>query len=241
MKCINFMINHLQTKIANTKTCVQQKLDDPLFTKLQNSTFSNKEKIYLKFRNTQIKKLDLLTSKAFKTTSRKVPQTAFKTTNTSTKAFTTSTTSSIKDRCVINISKKGLASEEKSLLQKAPNLVSPVTIPVKEYISTATVRALQADECNHGDCSGLYHDVSRILNTYTNKSIPKNISKRECLAHVNLRKDKNCITVTADKDVALFCNGITQNTLQNIKSCNNTHQSSKISPKTHPNYPQRTC
>ena len=53
------------------------------------------------------------------------------------------------------------------------------------------------------DCSSLYHDVNRILNTFTNKPIHTNISKAEHLALENLRKDKDCIIVTADKDVAL--------------------------------------
>ena len=60
-----------------------------------------------------------------------------------------------------------------------------------------------AGEANDVDCSGLYHDVSRILNTYTNKPIHKNITKAKHLALENLRKDKDCITVTADTGVAL--------------------------------------
>ena len=43
------------------------------------------------------------------------------------------------------------------------------------------------------DCSGLYHDVNRILNTYDNKPIHTNITKAEHLA----------LIVTADKGVAL--------------------------------------
>ena len=53
------------------------------------------------------------------------------------------------------------------------------------------------------DCSGLYYDVNRILNTFTNKPIHTNITKAEHLALENLRKDKDCIIVTADKGVAL--------------------------------------
>ena len=49
----------------------------------------------------------------------------------------------------------------------------------------------------------LYHDVSRILNTFTNKPVHTNITKSEHLALENLRKDKKEIIVTADKDVAL--------------------------------------
>ena len=63
--------------------------------------------------------------------------------------------------------------------------------------------ALQAGELNGVDCSGLYHDVNRILNTFTNKPIQINITKPEHLALENLRKDKDCIIVTADKGVAL--------------------------------------
>ena len=63
--------------------------------------------------------------------------------------------------------------------------------------------ALQASELNGVDCSGLYHDVNRIFNTFTNKPIHTNITKTEHLALENLRKDKDCIIVTADKGVAL--------------------------------------
>ena len=53
------------------------------------------------------------------------------------------------------------------------------------------------------ECSGLYHDANRILNTFTNKPIHTNFIKSEHLALENLRKDKDCIIVTADKGVAL--------------------------------------
>ena len=49
----------------------------------------------------------------------------------------------------------------------------------------------------------LYHDVNRILNTFTNKSICTNITKSEHLALEHCSKDKNYIIVTADKGVAL--------------------------------------
>ena len=54
------------------------------------------------------------------------------------------------------------------------------------------------------DCSGHYHDVNRILSTFTNKPIHTYITKLEHLALENLRKDSDCITVTADKGLALF-------------------------------------
>ena len=79
----------------------------------------------------------------------------------------------------------------------------PSNHPIKEYISTTTVAALQAVEFNGVDCSDLYHDIHRILNTFTNKPIHTNITKWEHLALENLRKDKDCIIFTADKGVAL--------------------------------------
>ena len=105
---------------------------------------------------------------------------------------------------LINLSKKELTPKEKSLLQKGPNFaVTSATIPIKECISTTTVAALQAGEFNGVDCSGLYHDVNRILNTITNKPIHTNITKAEHLALENLRKDKDSIIVTADNGVEL--------------------------------------
>ena len=94
--------------------------------------------------------------------------------------------------------------EEKSLLQKGPKFaVTPATIFIKEYISTTTVAALQAGELNGVDCSGLYHDVNRIINTYANTTIHTNITKAEHLALEILMKDKDNIIVTDDKCVAL--------------------------------------
>ena len=160
----------------------------------------NKEKTFVQYKNTQIKKLKDLISRSSTTTSKM----ACKTTNTFNTAVTDSTSSHIQDKCVLNFFKKELTSEEKSLLQKGPKFaVTPATIPIKEYISTTTVVALQAGEPNAVHCSGLYHDVSRILNTYTNKPIHTNITKGEHLALESLRKDKDHIIVTADKGVAL--------------------------------------
>ena len=128
---------------------------------------------------------------------------ASKTTNTFNTAVTSSTSSSIQDKWVINLSKKELTHEEKSLLQKGPKFaVTPATIPIKEYISTTSVAAFQAGELNGVDYSGLYHDVNRILNTFTNKSVHTDITKSEHLALENLRKDKDHIIVRADKGVA---------------------------------------
>ena len=146
---------------------------------------NNKEKTFLHYKNTQIKKLKHLISRSSTTTEK----TASKTTKTFNTAVTPSTSSNIKDKWVINLSKKDLTPEEKALLQKGPKFaVTPATIPIKEYISTTTVAALQAGEPNGVDCSGLYHDVNRILNTFTNKPIHTNITKSEHLALENLRK-----------------------------------------------------
>ena len=158
---------------------LQQKLDEPTFTDLLNINFNNKEKTFLQYKNTQIKKLKLLISRSF-TTASKI---ASKTTNTFNTAVTSSTCSSIQDKWVINLSKKELTPEEKSFLQKGPKFaVIPAIIPIKEYISPTTVAALQAGELNDVDCSGLYHDANRIHNTFTNKPIHTNITKSEHLA-----------------------------------------------------------
>ena len=133
---------------------------------------------------------------------------ASKTTNTFNTAVTSSTSSGIQDKWVINLSKKELTPQGKSLLQKGPKFaVTPATIPIKEYTSTTTVAALQAGKLNGVDYSGFYHDVSRILNTFTNKPIHTNIIKSEHLAPDNLRKDKDHIIVTADKRCGPGCNG----------------------------------
>ena len=76
-----------------------------------------------------------------------------------------------------------------------------VLVPLKK---TTSVVALQAGELNGVDCSGLYHDVNRILKTFTNKPIHTNITKSEHLTLEILRKDKDHIIVTADKGVALI-------------------------------------
>ena len=62
--------------------------------------------------------------------------------------------------------------------------------------------APEAGVLNGVDCSGLYHYVNIILNTYTNKPIHTIIFKAEHIALENLRKDKDHIIVTADKGVA---------------------------------------
>ena len=201
--CTHIKINHIQTEVANTNTSLQLKLDEPTFTNLHNIIFNNKEKPFLQYRNTQIKKLKNLISR-FSTTTSKM---ASMTTNTFNTAITSSTSPSMQDKWVINLSKKELTPEEKSLLQKGPKFaITPATIPIKEYISTTTVAALQAGELNGVNCSGLYQ-VNRILNTFTNKPIHTNITKAEHLALENLRKDKDHIIVTADKGVTPGCNG----------------------------------
>ena len=99
---------------------------------------------------------------------------------------------------------EGTNTWKKSSLLKGPKFaVTPATIPIKEYISTTTVAAFQAGKLNGVDCTGLYHDVNRILNTFTNKPIHTNITKSEHLALEKLRKDKDCIIITVDKGVAL--------------------------------------
>ena len=228
IKCTYIRNNHLQTEIANTKTPLQLKLDEPTSTNLQNIIFSNKEKTFLQCKNTQIKKPKHLISRSFTTS-----KMASKITNTFNTAVTSSTSSSIQDKWVINLSKKELTPEETSLLQKGPKFaVTTAIIPITYYISTTTVATLQAGELNGFDFSGLYNDVSRIPNTSTNKPMHTNITKTEYLALENLSKDKNCIIVTADKDVALVVMD-KQNTSQSVKPSYKTTQFTNISPKTY--------
>ena len=55
--------SYFKTEIANTKKSLQQKLDDPTFTNLQN-IFINKEKSVLKYKHTQIMNLKQPISRA---------------------------------------------------------------------------------------------------------------------------------------------------------------------------------
>ena len=109
--------------------------------------------------------------------------------------------------------------------RKAKKLaVTPATIPIKEYISTTTVAALQAGVLNGADCSGIYNDVNRILNTFTNKLMHTNITKSKHLALENLRKDKDHIIVTADKGVAL----VVMDKTENITKCDALLQDNSV-------------
>ena len=108
IKCINIKINHLTTKLTNTKTSLQQKLDGPNFTDLQNIIFNNEEKTFLQYMSTQMKKVKHLISRSSTTMSKM----ASKTTNTFNTAVTS--TSDIQEKWVINLSKKELTPEEKS-------------------------------------------------------------------------------------------------------------------------------
>ena len=98
------------------------------FTNLQNIIFNNKEKTFLHYKNMQIKKLKQLISRSSTTTSK----IASKTTNTFNTAVTSSASSNIQIKWLINLSKMELTPEEKSLLQKGPKfVVTPATIPIK--------------------------------------------------------------------------------------------------------------
>ena len=122
---------------------------------------------------------------------------------------------------------------KKSLLQKGLKFAgTPATIPIKEYISSTTVAPLQAGELNGVDGSSLYHDVNRILNTYTNKPILTTIPKAEHLALENLRKDKDPIIVAPEKGVALVVMDNAE-PIKNVKPFYKTTQLTTISPKTH--------
>ena len=218
IKCTNIKINYLQTEIANTEMSLQQKLDEPTFTNLQNVILNNKQKTFLQYKNTQIKSLKHLIPRSSTTTSKM----ASRSTNTFNTAVTSFDSSNIQDKWVINL-----------FTTERPKICSyPSNHPLKEYISTTTVAVLQAGELNGVDCSGLYHDANGILNTFANKSIHKNIKKSEYLALENLRKDKDHIIVTAHKGVALVVTDKTRY-IQNVKPSYKTTQFISISLKTH--------
>ena len=164
IKCTNIKINHLQTELANTKISLQLKLDKPTFTNLQNTIFNNKEKPSYSSR-TPI-------SQGSSTSSPEPPQQP---------PWWPPRNQHFQHFCHLFYFPKypghvgyqplqeGTNTWERSLLQKGLKLaVTWATIPVKEYISTTIVTALQAGEFNGVDWSGLYHDVKRILNTCTN-------------------------------------------------------------------------
>ena len=115
IKCTIIKINHLQTEIAHTKTSLQQKLYEPTFTDLWNIIFNNKEETILQYKNIQIKKLKHLITRSSTTTSKM----ASKTTNTFNTAVTSSSSSSIQDKWVINLSKKELTPEKSLYYRKA--------------------------------------------------------------------------------------------------------------------------
>ena len=223
IKYTNIKINHLTTEIANTKTSLQQKLDEPISTNLQNINFSIKEKTFWQYKNNQIRKLKPFASRASTTTCKM----ASKTTNTYRTNATSSTTSSIEEKWVINLSKMELTPEKSLYYRKAWNLrLSQQPSLLEKYISTTTVAVLQAGEFNSGDCSGLYHNINRICNTYTNKQKHTNITKAEYIALENLGKDKDCIIVTADKGVTLVAMDITEylTKCEALQEDNSVHQ-----------------
>ena len=101
-------------------------------------------------------------------------------------AVTSSTSSRVQAKWVVNLSKKELTPEEKSLPKKSSKFaVTQASIPIKEYISTTTVAVFQAGELNGIDCSDLYDNVSIILNSYITKPMHTNITKAEHLALEN--------------------------------------------------------
>ena len=167
IKCTNIKINHLQTEIANTKTFLQQKLDELTFANLQNTIFNNRENI-----STVQEHPDQEVQAPYIQSLQNNFQEG---TNTWRNTFTT----------------------------ERPKMCSyPSNHPHQRihhyYCGSSPDRWMQ-----WFDCSGLYHNVSRILNKYTNKAMHTNITKSDHLALENLRKDKDHIIVTADKGVAL--------------------------------------
>ena len=136
---------------------------------------------------------------------------------------------------------EGTTPQEKSLLQKDQYLQLPQQpSPSKNTSPPSSVEAHQAGELIGVACSGLYHDVNRILNTYTNKPIHTNITKAEHITLENLRKDKDFFIVTADRGVAQIVMDNTES-ITKVKPPTRQLSLSASLQKHISNYPQRTC
>ena len=98
----------------------------------------------------------------------------------------------------INLSNKPLTPAQRSVLAKEPNfVVTPRQPPNLEYI-TATEAA--CTKLSQKDAEDLRADINRVLRS----SHPKpNLTKAQNLALRELKRDRDCIVLTAVKGVAM--------------------------------------
>ena len=100
---------------------------------------------------------------------------------------------------VINLSSKPLTTAQRSVLAKGPNFaVSPKDPPNLEYISAIEAACTKLSQ---QDAEELRANVSQVLRA---SHLPKpNLTKAQNLAIRELKKDRDCIVLTAGKRVAV--------------------------------------
>ena len=98
---------------------------------------------------------------------------------------------------VINLSSKPLTPAQRSVLAKGPNFaLFPKQPPNLEYITAIEAACTKFSQ---QDAEELRAEVSRVL-----RSSPQpNLTKAQNLALRELKRDRNCIVLTADKGVAM--------------------------------------
>ena len=103
---------------------------------------------------------------------------------------------------VINLSNKPLTPAQRSVLAKGPNfVVTPRQPPNLEY-KTAIEAA--CTKLSQQDAEELRADINRVLRS----SHPQpNLTKAQNLALRELKRDRDCIVLTADKGVAMVVMG----------------------------------
>ena len=99
---------------------------------------------------------------------------------------------------VINLSNKPLTPAQRSVLAKGPNFaVTPRQPPNLEYITAIEAACTKLSQ---QDAEELRADINRVLRSSTPKP---NLTKAQNLALRELKRDRDCIVLTADKGVAM--------------------------------------
>ena len=100
---------------------------------------------------------------------------------------------------VINLSNKPLTPAQRSVLPKGPNfVVTPRQPPNLEYITA--IEAACTKLSKH-DAEELRADINRVLRS--SHPLKPNLTKAQNLALRELKRDRDCIVLTADKGVAM--------------------------------------
>ena len=100
---------------------------------------------------------------------------------------------------VINLSSKPLTKAQRSVLAKGPNFtVSPKHPPNLEYITAIEAACTKLSQ---QDAEELRADINWVLrDSHSHKS---NLTKAQSIALRELKKDRDCIALAADKGVAM--------------------------------------